>query len=160
MPITTALPRTEGGLTSDNVICPCVNRQKAHWSLGVARSKSWDCRCAELTASAEEKSNRRANKSASADFATNTQVFRSSRNLFAKEPDHSNRRKFYFFGANPPTRRRALRVRNGRGDPCAAKSERHHVLGAQFRSVERVGQCRLRQRHPGRLRYLGESFSH
>ena len=76
MPITTALTRTEGGLTSDNVICPCVNRQKAHGWPGVARPKSWDRRCAELTASAEEPSNRRANKPASADFAT--KVFRSS----------------------------------------------------------------------------------
>src|SRR5216117_283438 len=83
MPITTALTRTEGGLTSDNVICPCVNRQKAHGWPGVARPKSWDCRCAELTASAEEKSNRKANKPASADFATNAQVFRSSCKVLA-----------------------------------------------------------------------------
>ena len=96
MPIPTALPRTEGGLTSDTAICPCVNRQKTHWWLGLARPKSWNCRCAELTDSTEEKSNRRANKPASADFATNAQVFRFSRNQFAKEPDHSNRRKFYF----------------------------------------------------------------
>src|SRR6266487_2655689 len=83
MPITTALTRTEGGLTSDNVICPCVNRQKAHWWLGAGRPKSWDCRCAELTASAEATSNRRANKPASADFATNAHVFRSSCRLLA-----------------------------------------------------------------------------
>ena len=80
MPITTALPRTEGGLTSDTVICPCVNRQKTHWSLGLARPESWDCRCAELTASAEDKSNRRATKPASADFATNAQAFRFNSN--------------------------------------------------------------------------------
>ena len=112
MPINAALPRTEGGLTSDNVICPWVNRQKTHGWPGVARPKSWDCRCAELTASTEEKSNRRANKPASADFATKAKRVRSSCNLFAKEPDHSNRRKFYFSAANLPGHhisRRAMR---------------------------------------------------
>src|SRR5213594_1292258 len=83
MPITTALTRAEGGLTSDKEICPCENRQKAHGWPGVARPKSWDRRCAELTASAEEPSNRRANKPASADFATNAQAFRFSCRLLA-----------------------------------------------------------------------------
>ena len=80
MPITTALPRTEGGLTSDTAICPCVNRQKTHWWLGLPRPKSWNCRCAELTDSTEEKSNRTPNKPASADFATKAKRVRSSCN--------------------------------------------------------------------------------
>src|SRR5438128_6329063 len=100
MPITTALTRTEGGLTSDNVICPCVNRQKAHGWPGVARPKSWDRRCAELTASAEEPSNRRANKPASADFATKAKRVRSSCNRFRNETEHSSRGKSNFQKCN------------------------------------------------------------
>ena len=95
--------RTEGGLTSDKLICPCVNRQKAHWWLGVARKKSWECRCAELTASKEDQSNRSASNPARADFPMKS--FRSSCNSNSvsdsNETGAPDQGKSYFHGPEP-----------------------------------------------------------
>ena len=115
MPINMALTRTEAGVTSDNEICPCANRQKTHGWPGVARPKSWDCRCAELTASTEEKSNRKANQPASADFATNAQVFCFSFNRFPRKQTGCLGARFILRGGAARARDRILLGRQSTG---------------------------------------------
>src|SRR6266545_2945415 len=140
MPINMALTRTEAGVTSDNEICPCANRQKTHGWPGVARPKSWDCRCAELTASTEEKSNRKANQPASADFATNAQVFCFSFNRFPRKQTGCLGARFILRGGAASTHLTHTGVL--RKIPCAMAWR--EVAGVLLRSQgceSRIGFC-------------------